>query len=188
MIVACDNGADPDYDFSDIVNLTRKLRIDFEAELDFMPCAELDRLLGKETPTRMMFGELSDLVRFHKGSSSRGPYAALARITAPARPGKDAYLGTMILIKPRLGGLELADLLDYNRIDAAFPQQTTGDQFFDEAQWESYYRLGMMIADLVFAAPSSNQHWSPGRLVPVDTKTAPWFDKEWVRQPRKEKP
>lgn len=186
LIVACDNGADPDYDFGDIVNLTRKLRIDFEAELDFMPCAELDKLLGRSTPTRMLFGELGDLVRFHKGSSSRGPYAALARITAPARPGKDAYLGTMILIKPRLGGLELADLLDYNRVDATFPQQTTGDQFFDEAQWESYYRLGIMIAELIFSPPANRQRWTPSGLAPVDVTTAPWFGEEWVRQPRRD--
>ncbi|KQN71869.1 hypothetical protein ASE91_03970 [Sphingomonas sp. Leaf62] len=184
LIVACDNAADPDYDFGDIMNLTRKLRIDFDAELEFLPRAELDKLLGVGTPVRSVFGELSDLVRFHAGSSSRGPYAALARITVPDRPGKPAYIGTMILIKPRLGGLELADLLDYNRIDATFPQQTTRDQFFDEAQWESYYRLGMMIADLVFAPPAKGQCWAPASLVAVDTERATWVDKEWVPQPR----
>jgi hypothetical protein len=26
-----------------------------------------------------------------------------------------------------------------------FPQQGTGDQFFDEAQWEAYHQLGRLI-------------------------------------------
>ena len=34
--------------------------------------------------------------------------------------------------------------------DAVFPQQTTGDQWFDEAQFESYRRLGQLSAHRVF--------------------------------------
>jgi hypothetical protein len=31
----------------------------------------------------------------------------------------------------------------YHRAHPDFPQETTIDQFFDEAQWESYRRLGL---------------------------------------------
>ena len=31
-----------------------------------------------------------------------------------------------------------------------FPQETTADQFFDEAQWESYRKLGLVIGTLIF--------------------------------------
>jgi hypothetical protein len=35
-----------------------------------------------------------------------------------------------------------ADVAGYASAMKPFPQQPTGDQFFDEAQWESYRRLG----------------------------------------------
>jgi len=34
------------------------------------------------------------------------------------------------------------DLAGYASANVPFPQQPTGDQFFDEAQWESYRKLG----------------------------------------------
>jgi hypothetical protein len=52
-------------------------------------------------------------------------------------------------------GDEPADILQYHRGHSPFPQETTADQFFDEAQWESYRALGYHIALDVFrpAAP-----------------------------------
>jgi len=68
-------------------------------------------------------------------------------------------------------GDEPADVLQYARANRPFPQQTTADQFFDEAQWESYRMLGYHIAFDVLgpgrpleagAAPGPP---SPGRLM-----------------------
>jgi hypothetical protein len=41
------------------------------------------------------------------------------------------------------------DVVAYADRQLAFPQQSTGDQFFDEAQWESYHSLGHVIGGLV---------------------------------------
>jgi len=41
-------------------------------------------------------------------------------------------------------------LTNYHSANPAFPQQSTAEQFFDEAQWESYRRLGQHIAEKVF--------------------------------------
>jgi hypothetical protein len=38
---------------------------------------------------------------------------------------------------------------------STFPQETTLDQFFDEAQWESYRKLGSHIGDKLFGAIGS---------------------------------
>ena len=50
-------------------------------------------------------------------------------------------------------------------VNPTFPQQSTADQFFDEAQWESYRRLGEYVAQRLFsgAAPSSSlaAHFQP---------------------------
>lgn len=196
LIVSCDNGADPDYQFADVVNLTRKLRIDFNASVDFLPRSHLDDLLGEDSPVRGMFGEISELVAYSREGRSQGPYAAIARIRRPQVDDLDGkiveppYLATLILLKPRLSGLEMIDLLDYNRANQQFPQQSTGDQFFDEAQWESYFRLGQHIAGLVFSDPTRNaqtyapptypRRWMPHRLEPVSADEFPWFAQDWT--------
>ena len=80
FIIACDNGADPTYAFGDLVNLVRKIRIDFEAETEFVGSDELDELLGKDTPLRHAFGTLEDMVPEEGEKGRSGPYAALTRI------------------------------------------------------------------------------------------------------------
>jgi hypothetical protein len=59
-------------------------------------------------------------------------------------------------------GSESADVLGYHKEHPDFPQQTTADQFFDEAQWESYRRLGDQMATSVFS-----------RFVPAKEEPAP---------------
>ena len=74
--------------------------------------------------------------------SARG--VLLARITyrnGTTNANKWAQ-GTMVIVKPNLHEVLDPDILSYARRNTAFPQQATSDQFFDEAQWESYQRLG----------------------------------------------
>jgi hypothetical protein len=49
-----------------------------------------------------------------------------------------------------LTGNEPADLVNYQARHKDFPHQTTADQFFDEAQFESYRALGYQIAKEIF--------------------------------------
>jgi hypothetical protein len=160
FIVASDNGADPKYEFADLVNLIRKLRIDQGAEVDFLDDQALDALFG-ETPLRRVFGTLEQIRRRGElaakaaENNSRpvaaGPYATIARIRYRSEDGEPAPSpSTLIWIKPRVTGRELPDLLQYRDTNLAFPQQPTADQFFDEAQWESYYRLGQLIGEMIF--------------------------------------
>jgi hypothetical protein len=44
------------------------------------------------------------------------------------------------------------DIDEYQCKQPSFPQETTMDQFFDEAQWESYRQLGLRTAQRVFTA------------------------------------
>jgi hypothetical protein len=56
------------------------------------------------------------------------------------------------------------DVLNYQVANPDFPQQGTGDQFFDEEQWEAYRRLGENMAREVFGAlkPAANHSVSAG--------------------------
>ncbi|WDF62282.1 patatin-like phospholipase family protein [Flavobacterium sp. KACC 22763] len=57
-------------------------------------------------------------------------------------PGDKKDIGTLIYIKTVVTGEEPADIREYALANPDFPQQSTGDQFFDEAQFESYRKLG----------------------------------------------
>jgi hypothetical protein len=61
-----------------------------------------------------------------------------------------------MLVKATVTGDEPEDVRNYHRANPDFPQQTTADQFFDEAQWESYRRLGEHAGDGIF---SSDWFW-----------------------------
>jgi len=72
-------------------------------------------------------------------------HAALARVQYKGS-GDTSWL---VYLKATLMGDEPEDVCHYHRSHPEFPQETTTDQFFDEAQWESYRRLGRHIGHRV---------------------------------------
>jgi len=154
-IVALDNGRDAGYAFDDVANLVRKARIDFGARIEFMSRAELWAFV--DASVREHFGAPQD---FAPGGASRA-YAMLARIRYD-----DGSTGLLLVVKPRVTGLESIDIRNYHATSADFPQQTTNDQFYDEAQWESYRALGAFIAETLFAerTPVDPRKWIPRRM------------------------
>ena len=146
FIVVCDCGADEAYAFDDLGGLVRKARIDFGAEITVLDRAELDALLPRDLAP--LFGPLAEFRRNRSGCSAR--HAALARIAYA-----NGATGWLLVLKPTVRGDEPADVRNYHLANKTFPQQSTLDQFFDEAQWESYRRLGELIAERVFADASS---------------------------------
>lgn len=172
VIIACDNGADPLYDFSDFVNLVRKIRIDLGAETELVGKEELDTLFGQDTTLRRAFGTLEEIATEIRedGPGAAGPYASLARIKFIENLGNPDEFLTLLLIKPRISGAELLDLIRYKKTNVAFPQQPTTDLFFDETQWESYFRLGQLIAETIFTQEESKDRppvWRPWELRPL---------------------
>ena len=50
-------------------------------------------------------------------------------------------------VKPNLCSGLPVDLFNFKADHPEFPQQRTADQFFDEAQWESYFQLGNALGE-----------------------------------------
>jgi len=79
---------------------------------------------------------------------------------------------TLLYLKPTLRPGDPADLHEYRAKNPAFPHQPTLDQFFDEAQWESYRKLGETIGDALFAPvpdlDDDDPRFVPQRLRPID--------------------
>ncbi len=163
FIVACDNGADSRLAFRDWGNLVRKARIDLGASITVLDGPDLDRQLP--APLRKHFGSLADFIPSADRRAPAQPCALLARVTFDDAPG-DRPL-TLLLLKPALVAGLPSDLVDYAVRQARFPHDSTGDQFFDEEQWESYRALGRLIGAMVFAAPEGPGTWAPHHLVPL---------------------
>jgi len=139
FIILADASCDAEYRFGDLENLVRKARIDFGAEIDFYTREEAQHLFS------LAGTDLTVLSPEHMtdNHSSRG--VLLARIRYRERPGPRGPWrpeATLLVVKPNLHDALDVDLLAYARQHERFPHESTGDQSFDEAQWESYHRLG----------------------------------------------
>lgn len=148
VIVVADCGADPDFAFGDLENLVRKARVDLQAEILFqrpVPAASGGAAwpsFSDPAPRPAVlehFGTLDDLA-----SPNSSACLAFATITYNT-PGPAS--GILIVIKPNLCSGLPVDLVNFRRHNPKFPQETTADQFFSEAQWESYYQLGGFLAN-----------------------------------------
>ncbi len=117
FIVVLDGGCDPDFGYEDLGNALRKIRIDLRVPISFKePLA---------APLR-----------------SRSRRCALGRIHYSSVDG-NVEDGWLLYIKPMHRGNEPPDVTAYWKENQAFPHQSTGDQWFDESQTESYRMLGL---------------------------------------------
>ncbi|MFN7993375.1 MAG: hypothetical protein U0Q18_07225 [Bryobacteraceae bacterium] len=122
-IVVVDGSADPDFHFDDLGNAIRKIRVDMGINIEF-PEISIEREIT---------------------AASR--HCALGTIGYTAVDGPTAQDGVLIYIKSSLTGNEPRDVMNYAQQNPAFPHQPTSDQWFDEAQFESYRRLGFHVLD-----------------------------------------
>ena len=70
----------------------------------------------------------------------------------------------ILFVKPSVTGDEPLDVLQYRQQHPAFPQEPTVDQYFDEAQWESYRALGQHVGSLLFRPGEGARGWSPSTM------------------------
>jgi hypothetical protein len=125
-IVAVDAGCDPDYAFSDLGNLVRRARIDLGVSIEFA-----------DRPAMTAAGQ-----------GLGNPHAAIGRIRYstldPTLPD-----GVLVYLKATISGDEPVDVLNYAASHPAFPHDPTSNQWFAEAQFESYRVLGHHTIDRV---------------------------------------
>ena len=129
FIVASDAGADPDHDFEDLGGLVRKVRIDFGVPITFAKPIEI--LPRKDSP-------------------KHGLAFAIGRIgydvvDAGAEPGWLLYLKPTLLAPDG----PPYDVVSWSRASATFPHEPTTDQWFSEAQFESYRALGESLVEQI---------------------------------------
>jgi hypothetical protein len=122
FIVISDATCDPHYTYADLGSVVRKAAIDFGIRIRFK---HLDMAQRGETAVK-------------------GAYSAFAVIEYPEADssGRRRH-GYLLYIKSYYSGLEEpADVRAYALENPAFPHDKTLNQFFGEAQFESYRALG----------------------------------------------
>lgn len=116
-ILVSDCGADPATTFSEFAHLQRLVRQDFGVEI------EIDLDVLREGPN---------------GLSSQHMVAGTIQYPGVGESNR----GILIYLKPTLTGDEPEDVTQYRSSNKSFPHESTVDQFYDSAQWESYRLLG----------------------------------------------
>jgi hypothetical protein len=98
----------------------------------------------------------------------------------------DGVVGTLIFIRAGLSGDEPADIRNYAINNPPFPHQSTLNQFFDEAQFESYRGLGFHIGMSVFAEAArevSPADTSAGGQLPFNRRFFSAVRRQWLPVP-----
>jgi predicted acylesterase/phospholipase RssA len=119
FIVVSDAGCDPDYRYDDLANATRRIRLDLGIPIQFGPMSA---------------------TRAGQGKGNR--HGAIGVIRYSVVDGPEAPDGTILYLKATLSGDEPVDVWNFAAANPAFPHDSTSDQFFDEARFESYRTLG----------------------------------------------
>jgi hypothetical protein len=179
FIICTDSGQDPNYQFPDLANLVRKARTDFGAEIEVIrrahepekkePGHSLPSLEQIVHPSVLdLFGSPEDFPALRANADAddgRQPAGSRHALLARIRYVDTGETSWLLIVKPSLAGDEPVDVVQYQRTHSLFPQEPTSDQYFDEAQWESYRKLGEHIGATLFAAPrDGDPRWSPSRF------------------------
>jgi hypothetical protein len=160
-IVLSDSG-DPAGTFNNLSYLILKAQIDFNADIKFFQDTEelhanprVARVLHqiKQTDEKLYnalltaLGGLNDLRTDDTGKSKKHASLAFVYYDKRDEPGS-----IILYLKATRTGDEDLYISRYAAEKPSFPNQKIGDQFFDEAQWESYRALGEHIGNLLFSS------------------------------------
>lgn len=123
FIIACDASADNDDSFATLMTVVRHAQIDFGIQM--MPGLEELR------------------ADFETGHTAA--HALMCRIKYPGESD-----GLLLVLKSSVTGNESEFIRTYRAVNPDFPNQSTLDQNFNEAQFEAYRQLGSHAVDGLF--------------------------------------
>jgi hypothetical protein len=136
FIVCVDGGMEPGMQCADLIRLERYAAIDLGIKMHY----DLTDLALQPNGFSRAYGVLVKIDYNPPGTEAeRG-----------SRPREKAEWGWLLLIKLSMIGYGAGYLMDYKRTQPDFPHQTTGDQIYDEAQFEAYRVLGEAAAESFF--------------------------------------
>ncbi|HYC06032.1 MAG TPA: patatin-like phospholipase family protein [Azospirillaceae bacterium] len=133
FILVVDATADPKCTMSDLMRASTLVHQDFGAVID-VPLSELKELMSVGR-TGYPLGLKSARRPFVRGT-----------VTYPASGGRESYSIPIYILTTVLTKGVGSRLLGYTSDNPDFPDNSTGDQFFDEIKFEAYRELGYKLA------------------------------------------
>lgn len=150
FIVVADATSDAEYDFSSLAQSIRQIRVDLGVPIDVKQMEIVPPskdLRGKYCAVGKI--RYSCVDRVNPDSPASGdPLKAKIREAQQGLTADD-FDGTLIYIKASMIGEEPRDVVNYGLGNRTFPQEIIVDQWFSEAQFESYRALGSHIIDAI---------------------------------------
>ena len=143
LIIVGDGECDKHYTFKGLTDALRLVRVDFGVTIEMDGLDEIRS--GEQQYARGTIqypdGRIGYLI--YLKSSLLGDDMVEATVS------EDAYVSSPLRRDVRLFD-ELGYIAHYKAMHPDFPHESTGDQFFDEVQLESYRALGYLIAKRAF--------------------------------------
>jgi hypothetical protein len=163
LIVVGDFGEDHLFHFEDLESLVRKARIDLGFAIRIASTATVEKIFGKRG-SAIFLNRFGDSWRSKAADHDSG-FALLLEVAenlaqGPNKngPRKAQMIGRIIWLKPKLIPGLPEDIRGYAARHPGFPQQSTADQFFDEAQWECYRAIGYALGQELLTIPKSGNN------------------------------
>jgi len=128
IIIVSDASCDPKCDFEDLAGAIRKVEIDLKVPIDMR---------------ELLFSPDPDKLKENK-------YCAVGQICYGKVDGEGAVDGVLIYLKPALHQRQPVDLYSHGRSSPDFPHDPTMNQWFSEAMFESYRKLGFETIEHLF--------------------------------------
>ena len=144
VIVVCDGEADPEYGFESFNNAVRMAFIEENIEIDI----DLTAIVPEK----------------NKDGSSQLSKKSVAegKISYPKTADQDPSEGRLLYLKASINepAQEVpVHINNYHKNHPDFPHQSTGDQFFDDAQFEAYRALGEHLGKQALAEFETLKGW-----------------------------
>jgi hypothetical protein len=177
FIVVIDGGQEPGMEFADFMLAQRYAEIDLGVRFD-VDLADLALDAARRSRAYAVFGKVHYPKRVKVDDAN--PEKKDGADSEKGESGND--LGWIVYFKLARTGSEPGYVADYARLNPDFPHQTTGDQMYDEAQFEAYRRLGEVAAESLFRPEISDPYVADRpETAPVDEESPFKTLDEWFR-------
>ncbi|MEL7222590.1 MAG: hypothetical protein AAGJ93_14810, partial [Bacteroidota bacterium] len=153
LIISVDAGADPDFTFADLENLTVRARNELGIDIRFRP-DQIPEDVMRVNPSHGYSQKrfvVADLFQLWEKVEENGE-EKIVHYPGGKRTGLFVYAKSTVTAP--VGRPDISPVSDplkygtykYKIYNPDFPHESTADQFFDPIQWESYFQLGQFIA------------------------------------------
>lgn len=160
LIIVCDGGQDAQASYSDFISALQRVGQDFGATFHF------DQTINdmKSDPKQLIPRASHDT--YPKGAeySQKGYFVATVNYNARGG-GIWPKTGVVIYLKTAMIKSLNLEAKGYKGAHPTFPDETTGDQFFDEPQFEAYRSVGYEIAGQMIKDLDLEEQFEGGRAV-----------------------